>query len=313
MKGLELSERYYKEYGEKMIRDSFREYEKYIAVGLAGSGSECFGYDDDISRDHDFEPGFCLFLPGEDVIDRKTAFALERAYAKLPKEFLGYKRTIADPVGGSRHGPIRISDFFVSRTGSPDGTLNGTDWFRVSEQALSEATNGKIFRDDMGSVTEIREKLSYFPEDIRLKKLAGNLLIMGQAGQYNYKRCILRGDSAAAQLSAIEFVKGALNAIFLINRRYIPYYKWCFRTLRDLPLLSELSAPLEYIISSKNGNDEASKKTVIIEEICLSIIRMIQSHKLSSFSGTEAEGHAYAINEKISDTYIRNLHILYAI
>ena len=79
MKGLELAEKYYKEYGEPMLKEQFPDVLSQIAVGLIGSGSECFGYDDEISEDHDFEPGFCIFLPGEDVVDRRTAFLLESA------------------------------------------------------------------------------------------------------------------------------------------------------------------------------------------------------------------------------------------
>ena len=42
MRGLELSERFYLEYGAPMIREKFPELEGIIAVGLAGSGSECW-------------------------------------------------------------------------------------------------------------------------------------------------------------------------------------------------------------------------------------------------------------------------------
>ena len=93
MNGLELSRAFYGQYGAPMLHEQFPEAEKLIAVGLIGSGSECLGFDDEVSQDHDFEPGFCLLLPDESTVDRRTAFLLERAYAKLPKEFMGLRRS----------------------------------------------------------------------------------------------------------------------------------------------------------------------------------------------------------------------------
>ena len=46
MKGLELAEKFYYEYGEKMLNDNFSHIKNHIAVGLVGSGSECFGFDE---------------------------------------------------------------------------------------------------------------------------------------------------------------------------------------------------------------------------------------------------------------------------
>ena len=60
--GLKIAEEFYNEYGKQMIDEKFPEYKDKIAVGLAGQGSECFGYDDAVSRDHDYAPGFCLWI-----------------------------------------------------------------------------------------------------------------------------------------------------------------------------------------------------------------------------------------------------------
>ena len=92
MNGLEISRGFFEEYGKPMLERDFADILPYIAAGFVGSGSEHLGYDDEISQDHDFEPGFCIFLPSEEVVDRRTAFLLERAYEKLPKEYMGVKR-----------------------------------------------------------------------------------------------------------------------------------------------------------------------------------------------------------------------------
>lgn len=313
MKGLELSEKFYNEFGAPMIHSQFSEIEPMIAVGLCGSGSECFGFDDEISADHDFEPGFCIFIPDGDIIDRRTAFLLEKAYNSLPKEFMGYRRSIVNPVGGKRTGVISIGDFFEAKTGSRNGILSTREWLSVPEYSLAEAVNGRIFCDNLGMVTEIRNHLSSMPENVRLKKLAGNLLLTGQSGQYNYSRCLAHGESAAAQLALFEFVKSAMNCVFLLNKVYMPYYKWSFRALRELPLLSSLSQPMEYLISSGNGENESKEKTEKVEKICSDIIAEIKNQRLSDYSGDTAEGHAYAVNNAITDSEIRNLHILFAV
>lgn len=313
MKGLELSEKFYYEFGEKMIKENFADVEKYLAVGLVGSGSECFGYDDEISRDHDFEPGFCIFLPGEELVDSRTEFALERAYAKLPKEFMGYKRSPLNPVGGNRHGVLRTEKFFEMKTGSKTADISTDGWFCIAEQFPSEAVNGKIFCDNFGEVTRLRQKIAYMPDDVRLKKMAGNLLLMAQSGQYNYNRCIKRNETAAAQLAVGEFVNSTLKVIFLLNKRYIPYYKWTFRALKDLEVLSDLYADLEHLISSGNSQKESAEKSELIEKIAVRVIDELKNQGLTRADTYELERQAYAVNDVIKDGNIRNLNILYAV
>lgn len=313
MKGIELSRRYYLEYGEEMMR-SFEHLLPYVAIGLAGCGSECLGFDDEISQDHDFEPSFCIFLPDENIVSRRDAFLLERAYGKLPDEFMGYKRQKYDAVGGNRHGVIRMSEFFTQKCGVPDGNLSKREFFSVPEQSLAEAVGGEVFFEGLGKFGEIRSRLAYLPEDVRIKKLAGNLLIMAQSGQYNYERCLARRDFAAAQLAAIEFARAAMHAIFLLNKRYMPYYKWTFRALRELPILSHLAAELEYLISSGNATEEEKyEKIAAIDRVSNEIIAQLRADMLTDYCKDDLEGHAYSVNNRIQDVEIRNLHILYGV
>ena len=310
MQGLELARRFYEQYGASMLHEQFAAFEEVIAVGLCGSGSECFGYDDDVSTDHDFEPGFCLFLPGEDVIDRRTAFLLERAYAKLPKAFEGFTRSAMNPVGGNRHGVLRMDEFFLAKVGSPDGRLTAAQWLTTPEFYLAEATNGAVFRDDCGAFTAVRDRLARLPEDVRKKKLAGELLTMAQSGQYNYNRCLLHGETGAAQLAAGEFVRAALHVVFLLNRVYQPFYKWQFRALREVPLLANLAEPLEFLLTTENTKDLAETKYGIIEDIAGMVIEALQEQELTKAICGDLEKHAYSVNDTIADAELRNLHVL---
>ena len=311
MQGLELARKFYEEYGKAMLRDAFPEWESMIAVGLCGSGSECFGFDDDVSRDHDFEPGFCLFLPGEDVIDRRTAFQLERAYAKLPREFMGVRRLLVAPVGGSRHGVFRTAEFFTEKAGTPDGELSDAQWLSIPSYALAEAVNGAIFRDDLGEVTAIRRKLSAMPDDVRLKKLAGRLLLMAQSGQYNYARCLAHGETGAARLAVCEFVQNTTAAVFLLNRRHMPFYKWSLRAMRELPTLSALAQTMERLLTG--GSDETGAAKQQIEEAADAVVGELRRQSLTDAVCSDLEQHAYAVHDRIQNPALRSSHILSAV
>ena len=322
MKGLKIARAYYEEYGEPMLREKFPELLPLIAAGLTGSGSECWGFDDEVSRDHDFEPGFCLFLPGEDVVDRKTAFALERAYAALPGEFMGLKRSLVSPVGGARHGVLRTAEFMKDKIGKADGNLSLMEWLYMPDYALAEAVNGEIFTDGYGEVTAIRERLMHRPEDVRLKKLAGQLLLMGQSGQYNYRRCLSHGETGAAQLAAVEFAKSSMAAVFLLNGVYQPYYKWSFRAMRALPRLSLTAELLEYLLTTDNEADTAEEKYNVMEGIAADITEELREQgligeprdrRLTGAVGADLEKYAYLVNDRIGDAQIRGMHVLAAV
>ena len=313
MTGMELSRNFYETCGAPMLREQFPELLPLLAVGLVGSGSECFGYDDALSRDHDFEPGFCIFLPDEDVVSRQDCFRLERTYAKLPKEFLGFRRSLMNPAGGNRHGVFRTGDFYEAKTGSRDGDLTVGQWFSLPSSALAEATNGEVFSDGYGQFTRIREALLRMPEDIRKKKLAGHLCLMAQSGQYNYARCLDHGEPGAAQLAAVSFVQSAMSVIFLLNRRHQPFYKWSFRALRGLPVLPEIADPLERILSTGNDGDLPLEKQRLIHLVASAVAGQLTQTALSRAEGIDLGRHATSVNDGVADPVIRNADLLAAV
>ncbi len=314
MKGLELSKSFYIEYGKDMIRDKFPYIENRLAFGLIGSGSECFSFDDDISKDHDFDPGFIIFVP--DDLDEKTVFNLKREYAKLPMEYKGYKREVMSPVGGNRRGVKKVSDFLLEKTGTVDGNLSYYDFIVVPEESLAELTNGEIWRDDSKIITDVRLKLMVQPNDVMLKKLAGELLIMAQSGQYNYKRCILHGESGAAKLSLYEFVNATIHAIFLLNEVYMPYYKWKFKALRNLywPNDINMEERLMYFLNlSEDMLKNVERIVNDIDDIAKIFIKRLNEYNLSDRKDVFLESHAYEVNNKIKDIDLRNRNILVAV
>ena len=306
-KGLEIARAYYENYGKPMLEEQFPDLLPFLAAGLIGSGSECFGFDDEVSRDHDFEPGFCLFLPDEDVIDRKKAFALERACASLPREYAGLTRSLMGPAGGARRGVLRTGEFFREKCGTSDGILTVGEWLRTPSFLLAEAVNGELFFDNYGEVTKIRERLACYPEDIRRKKLAGHLLEMAQAGQYNYRRCLSHGETGAAQLCVTRFVTSAVSAAFLLNQTYEPYYKWSFRALNELPRFGDIAGPLESLLTSGNEGDTAEDKYYMIEDLAALFIDALHDQDLTRAGCGDLERHAYSVNDGIGDAGIRNL------
>ena len=305
MRGLDEARLFYEQKGREMIRTQFPEYEGRIAVGLAGRGSQCFGYDDALSRDHDFESGFCLWLTDED--DLAIGVALARAYRALGAEGPRARSAMAESGVGVR----RIGEFYRRYTGSPGAPESWRQWMSLPSWALAEATNGEVWRDDLGAFSAIREELLHgMPEDVRKKKLAARVIGMAQSGQYNYSRCLRHGEAGAAMLALSQFVSDAAETVFLLNRRHMPYYKWCFRALRELPLLGDMAEPLEFLLTGENGGEGDALKAQLVEEICASVLRELAAQGLCRGGADYLEGPAFEIQAQIQNPEIRAMHIM---
>ncbi len=277
--GLKLARAFWTQVGKPMLSTKYPQYVSRIAAGLVGHGSECYGFDDAYSQDHDFGPRFCLWLSDEDY----TAIGeqLQTDYDALPRDFSidaqGHAvfstntSAIATDHGtpspatpraqgaNRRDGVFRIGDFFESITGyrTAPAQTSPHEWLMLDEATLAAATNGEVFADPTGQFSKTRQGFKDMPDDVRLALISKRLGMIAQAGQYNLPRSLKRGDGAAAWLSIHEFVNAASSLVFLINvpmvAGYLPYYKWQFAALRKLSksmfaLLPDVAEQLESVM-----------------------------------------------------------------
>ena len=296
IQAMEMSRRYWQECGLPSLEKNFPQLLPHVAAGLLGEGSECLGFDDAISQDHDWGPGFSLWLP--EFLYRENASALTQWYHSLPRDFMGFPvKNVPGRVGIFEHHAFFAR--FVGRI--PETSL---EWLQLPEQYLSVATSGEIFYDPSGEFSQLLGILRDSPEQVRRKRIAARCVTMMQSGQYNYGRCLERGDRFAAALALREFVLATASAAFLQNGRWMPFYKWIPRAMADLPRLSGLAPLLAKLLE---GCDNVQEQ---IHQICLAIADELRHQCLTSLPGCDMQQLGLDIHNQLTDPVLRTLPIL---
>lgn len=322
-KGLDRCRAFYEEYGRPMLA-RFSGLKGHFAAGLVGEGSECFGYDDIISTDHDYFPRFFIWLDEEGY--EKYGEAIQEAYAKLPYQSGELSDTIKTPEASWRSGVCKTTDFYYRIAGRENPPENLYDWVPLQETRLATITNGEVFEDAGGGFMEQRRcYLAFFPEDVRKKKLAARLRKMAQTGQYQYARCMRRGEVVAAQIALSDFVQNTCSCCYLLNRRYMPYFKWMHRGMGELAMLSDVAGKLEKLSELPSQRkkwdpedtekyrfqlNEADEKVVLIEEISAMIAEELRRQKLAESRESYLEPYAAEVENKIEDMPLRMANLV---
>lgn len=282
-----------------------------LAVGLVGEGSECFGFDDAFSRDHDWGPGLCLWLPSAVLAEHEAK--VRAALSELPREHAGRPVMLGED-GLGRRGPLPVEGFYSRFLGRPSLPETWQEWRRIPEHFLAVCTNGEVFMDNLGEFTRWRKALqAFYPEDVRLKKIACRLAVMAQAGQYNLQRSMRRNASVTAMFAAARFGEQACSLVYLLNKRYAPFYKWMHRGLDDMPGLGE---KVRDFLNSLAGTDfsqgasSADRTTALVEELCTAVVEELFNLGLSDAGGSWLMDHAAAVQEKIDVPELRRMPVL---
>ena len=311
MKGLELSRNYYFEVAEPSLKTRFPDLYPRIAAGLVGNGSECFGYDDEVSRDHDWGVDFYLWLSQEDewrIQDLKAW--KQQLFQQNPPEFSRHRSAYGATINVMTNGT-----FYKQLIGTPGRPENLQQWLRAPEENLALAINGDVFVDNLGEFTKMRnELLEYIPEDLRRKRIAAKCMLIAQTGQYNHRRMAGRGDFVAVRTALSKFNDHVIALVFLLNRVYRPYYKWAFRRMSELEIPGSEIAPLLVSLAvSPLNNEVIDSQSETIEKICRMLIDELHRQGLARSYESFMTAQGEEVQASIQNETLRNLPTQYEI
>lgn len=278
MSGLDLAQAFFEQEAKEALHKEFPEYVERMAIGLVGEGSECLGFDDVFSTDHDFGPGFCIWL--EKDVYHKIAKKLQAWYDKLPDTFMGYSKNTVN--GAGRTGVWCIEDFFKRYIGyaDPIDVPDMQAFLNIADEDMATILNGRIFCDPSGAFEERRLAFYYsFTEEMWQRKIAGALIELGKFGQYNYPRAMKRGDYVTAQIILYKYIEKLLQLVHYVNHVFPPYYKWLRESASRqdrLAVLADLSLALADFADGraawKEEESGATDKIVATIEIIAALI-----------------------------------------
>lgn len=297
--GMELAREFYEQAGRPMLRQKYPEYAGRIAAGLAGEGSECMGFDDAFSVDHDFGPGFCLWLTKEDY--QAIGSRLQADYQALAARWEGAPARNLTPEGTNRVGVMEIDEFFRRFTGhahapKADSLEDIMTWNAIPTERLAAVVNGQVFEDPLGEFTRRRTEFARYPEPVRLCRLGQALGRMAQAGQYNYPRARKRQDTEMMYACLAEFVSAAQETAYLLDGAYMPFYKWRARGMERLEHAGGL-IPLLHRLMERPAADGQAEET--IEAACACVAAELKRQGLAASEDAFLEYHKREVLQRM--------------
>lgn len=251
--GLELSRILYEEAVRPILDEAYPGLP--YAAARVGAGSEVLGFDTARSADHDWGPRLDLFLAPEDAADYGGQLD-ELLGERLPKHVRGWPTHFlhggpGDPVGhmeltdGRVNHRVFVKDVSTWLTdqlgiGTAPGRPTVGDWLAMPQQRLAEVTGGAVFHDGLGTLTDARKRLAWYPDEVWRYLLACQWQRISQEEAF-VGRCAEVGDELGSAVVTGRLVRDLMRLCLLLGRRYAPYSKWLGSTFAQLPVAETLS------------------------------------------------------------------------
>jgi hypothetical protein len=229
------------------------------AAGRLGSGSDVLGFDDAMSRDHDWGCRLTLLV---DEADRdavpQIAALLER---ELPGSYLGHAVRFPVTWDSSRTHNVDVATvggFATGRLGvDPAGGLPVLDWLVLTGQSVLEVIAGPVFTDRTTQLAPVRAALRWYPPDVERYVLAAGWQRLSQEMPM-VGRSAERGDELGSRLLSARLADDLMWLAFAVSRRWPPYAKWRGTAFQSLDVAPDLSGPLAAAAAAPDWRDRES-------------------------------------------------------
>lgn len=266
--GIGLSQHFYESHVEPALKVYFPNLR--LTACRIGWGSGVIGYDTGLSADHDYGPCVQIFLTEDSFPETAEAIMLCLS-EDLPATFEGlsvfFPRNVRPPkthpelgMLGADHGVelYTLSAWCKQFLRREFGTaLTVRDWISYPEQFFLLVTAGAVFRDDLGELTALRDRLTYFPRDVWLYKLAAQWGRIAEERAYVGRTGDV-GDEIGSRIIATRMVENIMRLGMLIEQRYAPYPKWLGTAFARLDCAVGVTPFLEQVLSARNWQDRES-------------------------------------------------------
>jgi len=226
------------------------------AAGRLGSGSDVLGFDDAMSRDHDWGCRLTLLVdePDKDAVPQVSQL-LER---ELPESYLGFPVRFPltwDPSSSHRVDVATVAGFATGRLGiDPAAGLPALDWLILTGQSVLEVTAGPVFADRTAELARVRAALRWYPPDVERYVLAAGWQRVSQEMPF-VGRTATGGDELGSRVLSARLADDLMWLAFALSRRWPPYPKWRGRAFLSLPAAADLAGPLTAAATAPDWRD----------------------------------------------------------
>ena len=240
---IDISRAFFEEIVKPILLEHFPAETAQTAFGVFGYGSEALRLDDDYSRDHHWGLRIDALMP-EQIFETRRQTMLERLKAKLPDSYQGHSLRQAH-LAGAGLAPDNLTAFLKRTIGLDHAPTTYPEWLSIPEEDIIHVINGEIWYDPLGKFSAIRETLNtYYPEPVRLRRIAHWCRYFSGMGTYALKRAILRHNDFYATTRFSNAIRLGVQLAFLLDKQYFPYDKWLMAYFERLPRLAGPLRPL---------------------------------------------------------------------